>query len=1341
MSSSLLPPSSQVPNCWNKRRPYSDDDPYDDPGDSPALNNVFSGLLVVAQTADDMSFVHSGWNNGIERWRFNLPAEAWTGPVLQRTIFDRPLYRAGEIVHMKHILRSETLAGFSRVPAAQRPTAVRIEHLGSDEKYELPLQWNDQGIAETTWPIPNAAKLGRYIVTPTNGDRRLASAGEFQVQEFRVPLMKGVVHLPAQTQVAPSAVPAALALQYLSGGPASKAPVILRAQIKPRLSFSEPGYPRFLFANGSVPEGRTRSAFGDEDRNLETAKSLIHQRNDINLDAAGTASVSIENIPAAAAAREIIAEMEYHDPSGEVQTASATVSLWPSRLSVGIAAESWVQTGPRIKVKAAVVDLDHKPVAGAAVHVDILQRKRYENRKRLVGGFYAYETVSDVRRVDDFCDGVTDAAGILRCESIPATGGNLILQASVKDSDGRIAVAHDEVWGGDASEDWVFDQSGSDRIDLLPEKRRYEPGDTARLQVRIPFREATALVTTEREGVLDAWVTHLSGNDPIVEVPVKASFAPNMFVSVLAIRGRIGDVQPTAMVDLGRPAFKLGIAEVEVGWGAHELAVDVHPDHEVYPVRARAKVDIAVHLPDGSPPPPGSEVALAAVDEGLLELQPNRSWEILPAFMQRRGYEISTATAQLQVVGKRHYGLKALPQGGGGGHQGTRELFDTLLFWQGRVPLDDGGRASVEVPLNDSLTGFRIVAVATAGSDRFGTGSATIRSTQDLMILPGIAPIAREGDQFEAQVAVRNTTGRAMQVAVEAQVEGISSQPDAKALDLAPTAADTLTWHIAVDSSSDTLQYTIKASEPGGARDEVRVKQKILPAVPVRTYQATLLQLTQPQRQSIAAPQDALPNKGGLVITAARSLAGSLETARQWMLAYPYDCLEQRISRAVALGDDALWAGIVATLPTYVDANGLLKFFPNMDQGSDALTSYVVAISTAAHLSLPDDVQRRLEDGLRRFVNGSSPTVELERYGDLPLRKLAAIASLANLGKADAGLLASVRIEPNLWPTSAVLDWWNILLHVGAVADRSSRLAEAEQIVRSRLNLQGTQLTFSTAERDSLSWLMVDSEVNAARLDLLLIANDQWREQLPRLVEGTLRQRQRGHWQSTPANAWGTLAVQQFAATFESTPVTGVSNIDFDQQHAAIDWAGASAAVNKDLTWPQTPAELSLGHTGSGAPWITIDTRAAIPLKEPIASGYRITRMTAPVEPRSAGTPKRGDVIRVHLDIEAQTDMTWVVVDDPIPTGASHLGSGLAHSTQAAAVGNLIDQPSPAFVERPADAFRAYYAFLPKGTLSIEYTLRLNQAGHFRLPNTRVEALYAPEMFGEIPNADVEVEP
>jgi hypothetical protein len=59
-------------------------------------------------------------------------------------------------------------------------------------------------------------------------------------------------------------------------------------------------------------------------------------------------------------------------------------------------------------------------------------------------------------------------------------------------------------------------------------------------------------------------------------------------------------------------------------------------------------------------------------------------------------------------------------------------------------------------------------------------------------------------------------------------------------------------------------------------------------------------------------------------------------------------------------------------------------------------------------------------------------------------------------------MLGSITIAPNQWPTHAVIDWLNILKRVADVPERDKRLAEATQILRSRLSYQGTKLVFST---------------------------------------------------------------------------------------------------------------------------------------------------------------------------------------------------------------------------------------------------------------------------------------
>jgi hypothetical protein len=281
---------------------------------------------------------------------------------------------------------------------------------------------------------------------------------------------------------------------------------------------------------------------------------------------------------------------------------------------------------------------------------------------------------------------------------------------------------------------------------------------------------------------------------------------------------------------------------------------------------------------------------------------------------------------------------------------------------------------------------------------------------------------------------------------------------------------------------------------------------------------------------------------------------------------------------------------------------------------------------------------------------------------------------------------------------------------------------------------------FSTESADALWWLMVSADVNAVRLLLHVLETGEWSDDLPRLVRATLKRQKRGAWDLTTANAWGVLAVERFARTYERVPVTGSSTATLAGATRRLEWAGAPGGGALEFPWPADRGEVSVAHIGTGQPWVTVVARAALPLARPLEAGYRITRQVTPLAPRPDGRLHQGSLVRVRLSIEAQTDMTWVVVHDPVPAGASHLGTGLGRDSQLATQGEQWrGRAWPAFEERGFEAFRAYYAWVPKGTFVLEYTIRLNQAGRFALPTTRVEALYAPELFAEVPNLPVEV--
>lgn len=1312
-----------------------------------ALRDLGSGLLVTARLGRDFSFVHSSWRYGIESWRFHLPQEWSPANLAAHTVLDRPLLRAGETVHMKHFLRARTLQGFAMVPTGQRLAKLTIRAAGGDQHYDFPLKWNSAGVAETDWAIPVSARLGEYSVTmPLKNDTpsnpwaypNEIQTAHFRVEEFRLPLMKAAIRMPAQIQPGATSIALDLSAEYLAGGAASGLPVTLRSQVEPNAPVQFADFEDFTFANGAVKEGTVTSEQWYQ--GFENVKPTgVHQRKDLVLDGAGGARTAITDIARSPTPVEVRAELEYRDPNGETQTVSNSATIWPAKWLVGIRADDWVSSPAHVRFRVAVVAERGRPVANAPVRVEIFSRQLFSYRKRLVGGFFAYDNTVETRRAGDLCAGHTDRRGLLLCDARTPVTGSALVQASVRDDAGNSSSANTEIFIPGADRFW-FEGHDEDRMDLLPEQPQYQPGERARFQVRMPFAEATALVTVEREGIIAASVVHLSGRNPVITLPVR-DYAPNVFVSVLAIRGRIGSIQPTGMLDLGKPSFRLGIAEIRVGWRANRLKVAVTPERRVYHVREKARVTIAVRTASGAPPPAGSEVAVAAVDQGLLELANNDSWKLLDAMMGRRPYQVDTATAQMQVVGKRHYGLKALPPGGGGGRQITRELFDTLLLWKATVALDAAGNASIDIPLNDSLTSFRIVAIASGGVGMFGTGDALIQSTQDLMILPGVSPIIRTGDSFEAEFTVRNASEHPFTASVNAKIQGLADQPRAQEAELEPGEGKTIDWNVAVPMGLSELRYRVDAAVAGGPSDLLAITQRVLPAVPVRTYQATLMRLEAPIVQPLALAAGAIPGQGNVQVALSPSLSAGLDGVREWMRAYPYSCLEQQVSRAVALGDPVLWNSLAAGLPQYLDSDGLLKFFPQMDAGSDILTSYVLAIAHEAGFTLPPQSEEAMERGLRGFIAGT-----VVRYGavpgaDLPLRKIAAIEALSSAGQANASMLGSVTIEPNLWPDATVIDWWNILLRLHDVPDRAPRLAEAEQIMRARLNWQGTAAHLAGCR---CWWLMNDTETNMLRLSLLLIDNGLWHDDTPRVIQGAIRMQSRGAWPTTLANAWGTLAVEKFAHAFEAVPVKGTTTASLKGTSQQLDWSHDPGGATLTFAWPPAQADLHVDHNGAGNPWVQIRAREALPLKSPIASGYRITRTLSAVDGNHRGGWRRGDIVRVHLKIEAQTDMTWVVVNDPLPAGASHLGTGLRRDSAIATAGENLranDYYWPDFIERPFDAFRAYYQFMPKGTFEVEYTIRLNQAGLFQLPATHVEALYEPELMGELPNAPMRVAP
>lgn len=1374
-----------------------------------------NAYFVSARAQDELAFTWSDWQRGIEPWRFNVPTSSAPRPdEVAHTIFDRQLLRAGETLSMKHLLRTQTGRGFG-LPDA-RPGVLAITHVGSGQQFTQPLAWRKTATgglsAESEFSVPPAAKLGLYQVELRGGDGgRAYESGSFRVEEFRLPVFEGrVTPVAGKPLVRARGVPVDVQVNYVSGGPAARLPVRVSAMVGPKpLRFGD--FDAFSFA---PPRKRDAAANSDDEEAAASQdQRVVADKLPLMLDASGTGRLDIEDLPRQAQAQDLVLEASYADPSGEVQTLRNTSTLWPAAVVAGVKTEGWASSGSRVRLQALALSLDGKALEGVPLAVQAIARSTTSSRKRMVGGFYSYDNRVETKDLGTLCSGKSDARGLLLCDARLDEAGEVELVVTARDKDGNEAQAASSVWVTRRGELW-FGGEDHDRIDLLPEKKSYQPGETARLQLRMPFRQATALVSVEREGVISTRVVQLTGQDPTVQLKIEEGWAPNVYVSVLALRGRLHEVPwysfftwgykaprewwnafwyegreyaaPTAMVDLSKPAYRLGLAELRVGHEAHRIAVQVKADKNSYPVRGKAQVTISATLPGGKPAA-GAEVALAAVDQALLELMPNASWDLLDAMLQRRAWGVQTSTAQMEIIGRRHYGKKAVPAGGGGGRAPTRELLDTLLLWQPAIKLDAQGQARVTVPLNDALTTFKIVAVADAGTGLFGTGSTSIRATQDLQIISGLPPLVREGDEFRAQITLRNTTAKAMKVEVAPRATLLSL--DKQTVDIPAGEARELAWSVTAPAQlaqtrAQALLWEIEARDTvSGARDALKASQRLIPAVPLAVQQATLVQVDGRYQAEVVPPAHAIAGRGGLKLSLTPRLADGLPGVRDWWANYPFSCLEQKASKAMGLADAGLWKSVVAQLPTYLDGDGLAYYFPPRDgaaaRGSDTLTAYLLASSHEAaglrpEFALPPEAREPMQQGLIAFVEGRIERDFWSPRKDLEMRKLAAIEALSRYGKAQPRMLTSITIAPNQWPTHAVIDWINILKRMPDAPQRAERLREAMQILRARLSYQGSKLSFSTEQGDAWWWLMQGGDVNSARLLLAVMDDAAWQDDLGRLASGFIARQQGGAWHTTTANLWGGLALEKFSARFESTPVAGSTRASMGGNAASVDWSkvarvtaeGSSGAANQTtwfgapaapgglknnamfLPWPKAmgPESLNVTHQGAGKPWLTLQSVAAVERKAPFSAGFAIKRTVTPVDQAGkslpAGSYSRGDVLRVTLEVTGSADMSWVAITDPIPAGATILGSGLGRDSEIATQGEKRQGLGwPAFEERSFESFRGYYEYLPKGTVTMQYTLRLNNVGDFVLPPSRVEALYAPEMFGEVPNERVRVVP
>ena len=291
---------------------------------------------------------------------------------------------------------------------------------------------------------------------------------------------------------------------------------------------------------------------------------------------------------------------------------------------------------------------------------------------------------------------------------------------------------------------------------------------------------------------------------------------------------------------------------------------------------------------------------------------------------------------------------------------------------------------------------------------------------------------------------------------------------------------------VARDSARSThaqLHVGVSAREAdGGGGDKLKRLAAVIPPVPVRTYQATIAAADgdRSSRCRLSGRAGAVPGRGGLEVTLRAKLGDGLDGVREYMSWYRFTCFEQQLSRAVALRDEGLWRCGRRGLPAYLDRDGLLKYFPtDRLEGDDALTAYVLVHRPRSGLGAPGELRAAPHDrrahALRRGQAHAPLGAADGGSGDSQAAAIAALVALRRGPAADAR--QHPRSSRSCGRRRRCSTGSTSLKRVPRVARAEQRRAAALQILRTRLNFQGTTMGFSTERSDALWWLMISADV------------------------------------------------------------------------------------------------------------------------------------------------------------------------------------------------------------------------------------------------------------------------
>ncbi len=1303
---------------------------------------------ITAEKGNDFAFVASNWSDGIRPGAFSLPENFWNearGTQTHSFLYtDRPLYRAGDTVHFKGLVRLRDRNGQLSVPPKAKNVNLIVTDAEGNQIHSATLPFTGFGSFSGDIPIDPKAPLGYYSISagfPETPYQEIYSS--FQVLAYRKPEYRVEVKTDREDFLNGETVKAQIEGAYYFGAPLNGAKVEWRA--------TTTDYYFNKFTDGWY-------AFTTEDSwcwwDCPRETEILAQGSGV-LDAAGHLTVSFPaTIDEQPVSQILTIEADVMDPNNQVVSNRTEVAVHKANVYVGVRSEDYVVTpGESAKIGVVTVSPQGAVLPNTSVTLELYSRDWNSIRKKGVDGEYYYENTPEDTFIKSF-SAKTDEKGKATVAVPIEKGGQFVVVARAKDDRGREAKASASVYAWSSTYiNWPH--ANNDRIDLLADKPEYAVGETATFLLKSPFqgKGVKTLITVEREQVIKRWVIDVESSAQKITLPITEDLIPDAYVSAVVIKPRMGETFDENGLDTGAPAFRIGYARLNVETSKKRLTVSITTDKEKY--LPGEQVQVTLKTADWQGKPVAAELSLGVVDMSLLALTGFRPPDPVTFFYSDRGLGVRTAEMLKFLIDRYKPGSKG---GGGDLEERKRGDFKDTAFWNPAILTNEKGEASLSFKLPDNLTTWQLLAIGQTREHTFGAMDDTIIETKRVILRPVRPRFAVVGDRVDLGAIVHNFTDSPQTFIVTLTGSGFDAvSSNRQKVTIQPDQLQKLLFPVTIRRAEKAVLDF--AAETEGARDEV---EETIPIFPYGTPQSAA---TTGITEEVALEKVLVPSKddareGSLTMTLSPTLATYLPKGLEYLVQFPYGCAEQTLSAllpqvallrlqgfdAFRIADDKTLRSQVTTglqrLYTFQRSDGGFGYWENSSMSFPALSAYVLTSFTMIRDSgfpVDGNVISQVRAYLQQTLRTNDPAVPLDAA-----TRAVILFALGESGGADVSLLKNLDTQRDKLPIFA-----KAML---AMAFQRAGNAKAKDIIADIQNqalVDGRGTHFEEADGTNYDALMHTNQRTTALVLMAYLRINPENVLIPNTVRYLLAVRQDGHWDTTQSTTYTLLALTDYLKATGEINANYTAGLEVNGEKV-LDWKVSKANVlsRKEVTMAlddlkrgaENPVKIAKAGVGRLYYDLLLSYFFAADTLPPAEEGISILRSLEPL-PGQAKDVTVGNTYRATLTITVPEDRHFVAVSSPLPAGLEPIDLSLSTTQQTLLEDSTSGTWNRTYWESGLwrfthhefrdDAVFLFAEDLPAGVYQYTYLVRATTPGIFHERPARVWQMYFPEVFGQ----------